>query len=74
MLGRKLTQEQANEINGTFISPEIFINVVYDINDEPFLFLSEQSEEIIANLPFSYLLEITKEEYTPKPEVDVLGS
>ena len=67
MLGRKLTQEQANEINGVFLTPETFFNIVYDINNDPFLFTSEQSEEIMANSPFSYLLEIVKEEYQPKP-------
>lgn len=73
MLGRKLTQEQANEINGVFLTPETFFNIVYDINNEPFLFTSEQSEEVMANSSFSYLLEIVKEEYQPKPEVDVLN-
>ena len=73
MLGRKLTQEQANEINGVFLTPETFFNIVYDINNEPFLFTSEQSEEVMVNSSFSYLLEIVKEEYTAKPEVDVLN-
>ena len=73
MLGRKLTQEQANEINGVFLTPETFFNIVYDINNEPFLFTSEQSEEVMVNSSFSYLLEIVKEEYTSKPEVDVLN-
>ena len=73
MLGRKLTTEQANQINGVFVSPETFINVVYDINDNPFIFLSEYWEEALSSTEFNYLLEISKEEYTPKQEVDVLN-
>ena len=73
MLGRKLTTEQANQINGVFVSPETFINVVYDINENPFIFLSEYWEEALASTEFNYLLEISKEEYTPKQEVDVLN-
>lgn len=70
MLGRKLTPEQANQINGVFISPETFINVVYDINDNPFIFLSEYWEQELVNTEFEYLVQIQKEEYTPKVEVN----
>ena len=70
MLGRKLTTEQANQINGVFISPETFINVVYDINDNPFIFLSEYWEQELVNTEFEYLVQIQKEEYTPKVEVN----
>ena len=71
MQGRKLTTQQANEIHGVFISPETFINVVYDTNDNPFLFLSEQWEEQLLNTEFEYLVKIQKEEYTPKPVPDL---
>ena len=70
MLDRKLTTEQANQINGVFISPETFINVVYDINDNPFIFLSEYWEQELVNTEFEYLVQIQKEEYTPKVEVN----
>ena len=70
MLERKLTTEQANQINGVFISPETFINVVYDINDNPFIFLSEYWEQELVNTEFEYLVQIQKEEYTPKVEVN----
>lgn len=73
MQGRKLTQELAAQINGVYVSPETFINVVYDINDNPFIFISEQWEENLAGTEFAYLLEIPKEEYTPKPEEDMLN-
>lgn len=66
MEGRKLTTDQANQINGVFISPETFINVVYDINDNPFIFLSEYWEQELVNTEFEYLVQIPKEEYTPK--------
>jgi hypothetical protein len=70
MEARKLTPEQANQINGVFISPETFINVVYDINDNPFIFLSEYWEQELVNTEFEYLVQIQKEEYTPKVEVN----
>ena len=70
MQGRKLTTQQANEIHGVFISPETFINVVYDTNDNPFLFLSEQWEEQLLNTEFEYLVKIPKEEYISKPAPD----
>jgi len=70
MQGRKLTTQQANEIHGVFISPETFINVVYDTNDNPFLFLSEQWEEALVSTEFAYLLAIPKEQYTPKIEIN----
>ena len=74
MQGRKLTQEQATQINGVFFTPEIFFNIVYDVNENPFLFLSEQSEELIASTEFSYLLEIASEEYVAKPETDIMNT
>ena len=70
MQGRKLTTQQANEIHGVFISPETFINVVYDTDDTPFLFLSEHWEEALVSTEFAYLLEIPKEQYTSKPAPD----
>lgn len=66
MEGRKLTTDQANQINGVFISPETFINVVYDINDNPFIFLSEYWEQELVNTEFEYLVQIPKEEYIAK--------
>jgi hypothetical protein len=73
MLGRKLTTEQANQINGVFVSPETFINVVYDINDNPFIFLSEYWEQELVNTEFNYLVEIPKEEYIAKPVEDIFN-
>ena len=72
-LGRKLTIEQANQINGVFVSPETFINVVYDINDNPFIFLSEYWEQELVNTEFEYLVQISKEEYIAKPVEDILN-
>lgn len=66
MEARKLTIQQANQINGVFISPETFINVVYDINDNPFIFLSEYWEQELVNTEFEYLVQIPKEEYITK--------
>lgn len=73
MLGRKLTIEQSNQINGVFVSPETFINVVYDINDNPFIFLSEYWEQELVNTEFNYLVEIAKEEYIAKPVEDIFN-
>jgi len=36
------------------------------------IFLSEQNEEIIAQTPYAYLLEIGLSEYEPKPTPELL--
>ena len=67
MQGRIVTQTQAQELSGVFFTPETFFNFVQDINDNYFLFLSEQNEIVISQTQYAYLLEIPLSEYEAKP-------
>ena len=40
----KLTMQQAQELTGVEYAPNSFFNVVYDINDEPFISKEEQEQ------------------------------
>ncbi len=72
MKGRIVTEQQAQELQGVFFTPETFFHFVQDINDNWFLFLSEQNEEIIAQSPYAYLLEIGLSDYEAKPTPELL--
>jgi len=72
MKGRIVTEQQAQELQGVFLTPETFFHFVQDINDNWFLFLSEQNEEIIAQTPYAYLLEIGLSDYEAKPTPELL--
>jgi uncharacterized HAD superfamily protein len=61
--GRIVTNQQAIELQGTFIDADTFFNFVQDINGVYFLFLSEQDEIDIAFTQYTYLLEIPLSEY-----------
>jgi len=65
--GRIVTNEQANELQGTFIDADTFFNFVQDINGIYFLFLSEQDEQDVSNTEYAYLLNIPLSPYTPPP-------
>ena len=67
MEGRIVTEQQANELQGTFIDADTFFNFVKDINEVYFLFLSEQDEVDVANTEYAYLLDIPLSPYTPPP-------
>jgi hypothetical protein len=67
MEGRIVTNQQANELQGTFIDSDTFFNFVTDINGVYFLFLSEQDEIDVAQTQYAYLLEIPLSPYTPSP-------
>ena len=67
MEGRIVTNQQANELQGTFIDADTFFNFVKDINGIYFLFLSEQDEIDVSNTEYAYLLEIPLSPYTPPP-------
>ena len=67
MKGRIVTETQAQELSGVFLTPETFFGFVQDINDNHFLFLSEQNEEVISQTQYAYLLEIPLSEYEAKP-------
>jgi hypothetical protein len=67
MEGRIVTEQQTNELQGTFIDADTFFNFVQDINGIYFLFLSQQDEIDVANTEYSYLLDIPLSPYTPPP-------
>ena len=67
MEGRIVTNQQAEELQGVFFDSDTFFNFVQDINDNWFLFLSEQDESDIAQTKYAYLLDIPLSPYEPKP-------
>lgn len=71
MEGRIVTEQQANELQGTFIDADTFFNFVKDINEVYFLFLSEQDEIDVAKTEYAYLLDIPLSPYTPPPPTPI---
>ena len=67
MEGRIVIPEVAQDLEGKFIDNDTFLHFVQDINDEWFLFLSEQDEADIAQTQYAYLLELPLSPYEPKP-------
>jgi hypothetical protein len=67
MQGRIVTNQQAEELQGTFIDADTFFNFVQDTNEVYFLFLSEQDEIDVAQTQYAYLLDIPLSPYTPPP-------
>jgi hypothetical protein len=67
MEGRIVTNQTANELQGTFIDADTFFNFVQDINGVYFLFLSEQDEIDVEQTQYAYLLNIPLSPYTPPP-------
>lgn len=67
MEGIKLTIEQKDAVQGIFFNENTFFNCVQDINDEWFLFLSNDDRAILNNTEWDYLLSISESEFTAKP-------
>ena len=67
MKGRIVTNEQQQELNGVFFNETTFFYFVQDINDNWFLFLSDEDELSIAGGKYEYLLQIPLSEFIPKP-------
>lgn len=67
MEGRIVIPEVKEELQGVFFDNDTFFNFVQDINDDWFLFLSEQDEIDIAQTEYAYLLELPLSPYEPKP-------
>ena len=67
MEGRIVTNQTAEELQGVFFDADTFFNFVQDINDNYFLFLSEQDEADISSTQYAYLLDIPLSPYEPKP-------
>lgn len=65
--GRIVTSEIARNLQSVFIDENTFFNFVLDINDNYFLFLSEQDETDVSNTEYAYLLEIPLSDFEPKP-------
>jgi hypothetical protein len=65
--GRIVTTQTAQELQGVFIDDNTFFDFVQDVNDNYFLFLSEQDGIDLLNTQYSYLLEIPLSEFIPKP-------
>lgn len=64
--GRIVTSETAQNLQGVFIDENTFFNFVQDINNNYFLFLSEQDEIDLMNTEYSYLLEIPLSDFEPR--------
>jgi hypothetical protein len=62
--GRQLTIEQKEQIQGVFFAENIFFNCVQDINDEWFIFLSEDDLNNIEG--YQWLIDLPLSEYLPK--------
>ncbi len=71
MEGRIVTEQTANELQGTFIDADTFFNFVLDINGVYFLFLSEQDEIDVSKTEYAYLLDIPLSPYTPPPPTPI---
>ncbi len=67
MIGYILTQEQAAEVQGVFITPYLFINCVQDINGVWFLFLSNQDIPLVQESQYAWVLTLPQAEYIPPP-------
>jgi hypothetical protein len=73
MEGKKLTIEQKEAIQGVFFNENTFFNCVEDVNDDWFLFLSNDDRAILNNTEWDYLLSITDSEYVAKPVENPFG-
>jgi hypothetical protein len=67
MIGYILTIEQKDQIQGQFISNNIFFNCLQDINGVWFLFLSEQDIPLVEASQYAWTLDLPQGEYTPPP-------
>jgi len=65
--GRIVTTETARNLQDIFIDENTFFNFVQDVNNNYFLFLSEQDEIDLMNTEYSYLLDIPLSDFEPKP-------
>lgn len=65
MIGKKLTLEQKEAIQGVFFNDNTFFNCVQDINGYWFLFLSESDKTELNSTEFSYLLLLPEFVYVP---------
>jgi hypothetical protein len=67
MIGYIVTQEQANKVQGVFITAYLFIHCVQDINDVWFFLGNEQDKETFKDSDYMWLFDLPQGEYIPKP-------
>jgi hypothetical protein len=60
MIGYILTEQQYNEVQGQYYTPNSFLNCVQDINGVWFLFLSQQDKDYIINTSWAWLLDFAR--------------
>ena len=70
MIGYKLSDEQATEVQGVFITPYLFINCVQDIDGTWFFFGNEQDKETFKDSDYMWLFDLLTGEYIPKPTLE----
>jgi hypothetical protein len=63
----KLTTQQKETIHNSNYTSFQFFNCVQDINDDWFLFLSDDDINTIKDGEWAYILELPEGEYVPKP-------
>lgn len=68
MTARKLTLEQKDLIEGVFFNTVTFFNCIQDINNDWFIFLSDDDLLNLGN--YQWLKDITLIEFTPKPQTN----
>lgn len=65
MEGIKLTIEQKEQIQGVFFNDNTFFNCVQDINNDWFVFISEDDKLYLRNTEFEWLNNETEVTYVP---------
>jgi hypothetical protein len=64
MIGRKLTIEQKDSINGKYFREDTFFSCVLDINNEWYINLSEEDQLFMSD-EYLWVLALSTSEYIP---------
>lgn len=67
MIGYKLAQAQKDSIQGQFYSEWQVFSCALDINNVWYIILTSQDEVEVANSNYSWILNLPKGEFVPKP-------
>ena len=68
--GRQLTIEQKEQIQGVFFTENVFFNCVQNVNNDWFIFLSNDDLNNIEG--YQWLIDLPLTEYLPKPQENIL--
>lgn len=69
MLGRQLTIEQKEEIQGVFFDENTFFSCALDINNNWFVFLSTENIEALNGSQWQWVVDLPESNYVePIPE------